>query len=258
LLLEKEVWKEVEGYEGYYEVSNLGHVRSLDRVIPHATQGSQKVKGKVLKQTLRNKYYRVILARDNHKNHQSVHRIVAKAFIPNPENKESVDHINNDKLDNRASNLNWVTVYENSSKARREGFYRVGEEHLQSKITAKEVKEILDIYYIQGFFQSQIASLYNVEQATISKITRGVSGHFDDPELVNLLHLLRIHKQENHNSVITRLKNHEKFTGDLKNDIGLISLFYKDGVTHNEIGKLYSRTGVRVGQLLKEYNNKII
>lgn len=111
----KEIWKDVVGYEGLYQVSNLGRVRSLDRVVNITGRGTRKLKGKLRKITLDSKGYpSVSLSSGNcvDKGHR-VHRLVCEAFIPNPENKLYVDHINTVRTDNRVENLRWVTFDEN-------------------------------------------------------------------------------------------------------------------------------------------------
>lgn len=101
-------WKEIKGYEGLYEVSDIGEVRSLPR---------QGTKGRILKQHERKGYLRVGLTKDHKTTWCSVNRLVAEAFIPNPDNLEQVDHINSNRLDNRAENLQWLTRQDNVIKA---------------------------------------------------------------------------------------------------------------------------------------------
>jgi len=97
-----EVWKEIEGYEGLYEVSSEGRVRSI-------------IKGNYLTFKSLNKYQRVGLCVHSLQKWFLVHRLVAQAFIPNPDNKPEVDHINCDRSDNRVENLRWVTSKENNN-----------------------------------------------------------------------------------------------------------------------------------------------
>lgn len=112
----EEVWKAIEGYEGLYEVSNLGRVRSFDRIIikPHPRNPAYTLryiqKGKVLKQRKHSAgYWTVMLYKDKVADTQTVHRLVAEAFIPNPNNLPEVNHIDENKGNSRMDNLEWVT-----------------------------------------------------------------------------------------------------------------------------------------------------
>lgn len=103
-----EVWKDIKGYEGYYQVSNLGEVRTIGH--KWQRKGIHKIK------LHENNGYGYLMA-DLHKNNKSksvaVHRLVAQAFIPNPENKQQVNHKDGDKYNNNADNLEWVSKAEN-------------------------------------------------------------------------------------------------------------------------------------------------
>lgn len=187
----EEVWKDIQGYEGYYQVSSFGRVRSLNRMVERSDGTFQRVKGRVLKQTIRNKYMRVILAKDNKINHQSVHRLVAKAFVENEDDKEYVHHIDGDKFNNNACNLQWVTPYENSHHAKTEGLYCSGENHVQSKIKNKDIPRILNLYYVEGLYQKDIGEMFNLSQTAISSVVRGKTGHFRNKEFKELLNELR-------------------------------------------------------------------
>lgn len=106
LIYMNEIWKDIEGYEGLYQVSNLGNIKSFcnNKTI-------------ILKQTNICKYghKKVTLCKNGVKKVMTVHRLVAKAFIPNPDNKPEIDHIDTNPSNNRVDNLRWVTSKENTN-----------------------------------------------------------------------------------------------------------------------------------------------
>lgn len=105
-----EEWRPVVGYVGLYEVSSCGRVRRLETVIKHNKGGLRKWNGRMLKLVLRNKwYYFVSLCKDGIRRDLAVHKIVAEAFIPNPNNYQYIDHIDTDRTNNNVSNLRWCT-----------------------------------------------------------------------------------------------------------------------------------------------------
>lgn len=110
--MDKEIWKDIKDYEGMYQVSNLGRVRSLDKIVNGSNQyGAHFIKirrGKLLKLHISNNgYYRVILVSDNKNKNFLIHRLVAKAFIPNPNNLPEINHIDGNKSNNIIDNLEW-------------------------------------------------------------------------------------------------------------------------------------------------------
>lgn len=111
MLLPKRIWKDIPGYEGLYQVSNDGKVRSLDRVTIDKIGRKRPQKGAILKPGIRTGGYKKVgLCKNGVIKHISVHRLVALAFIPNPNNLPCINHINEVRTDNRAENLEWCTV----------------------------------------------------------------------------------------------------------------------------------------------------
>ncbi|UUV46937.1 HNH endonuclease [Bacillus phage vB_BanS-Thrax5] len=112
-----ETWKEIIGYEGLYEVSNLGKVRSVDRLIYRNGNPIMR-KGKELSQHKRqNKYFTVSLSKDGKQKTHTIHRLVAIAFVDNPKNLPVVNHKDTNKENNRFDNLEWATQQENLAHA---------------------------------------------------------------------------------------------------------------------------------------------
>ncbi len=120
--MNEEIWKPVVGWESYYEVSNLGRVRSKDRVVKYSSKEGKDTtyhkKGRII--SLHNHkagYKMVTLCGEGLKKKALVHRMVAEAFLPNPENLPQVNHRDNIKDNNKVDNLEWVTNQENATHA---------------------------------------------------------------------------------------------------------------------------------------------
>lgn len=121
-----EIWKDVVGYEGLYEVSDMGRVRSLRRKAPKILKQWKGIDG----------YFNVGLYNKEKKQKKCfVHQLVAEAFVPNPDNKSTIDHINMKKDDNRACNLRWATMEEQNE-------YKKGKSYEVSEFTKMKVKNM--------------------------------------------------------------------------------------------------------------------
>lgn len=116
-ITEVEIWLPVVGYEGYYEISNTGKVRSLDRIVKCRNVTALK-KGKICNFFVRSsEYLSVSLCKDGKAKQYTLHRLLGIHFIPNPDNKPFINHINGIKTDNRLENLEWSTPKENIQHA---------------------------------------------------------------------------------------------------------------------------------------------
>ena len=173
-----EIWKSVVGYEGFYEVSDMGNVRGLDRVVSRGAV-AMKRKGKMMNFSLHHKGYRkASLSKvENGISKQRaffVHRLVASAFIENPNYKNQVNHIDGNKLNNCVENLEWVTNQENIDHAKRNNLLNKvnGEKHGMSKLSSETVKDIkMRLNLSQS--NKMIAAIYGIDPTTVSDIKRG-------------------------------------------------------------------------------------
>ena len=154
-----EIWRDILGYDGDYEISNLGRIRSFKR---YET-------GRVLKPSTSRGYKSVTLYLPNGAlKCPTVSRLVAQAFIPNPKNKPEVNHKNGIKTDDRVENLEWCTRIENIQHAFQNGLMsnRRGEKQGSSKLTSHQVGRIKLMLEL-GSSVRKIAKLFDVNHTTI-------------------------------------------------------------------------------------------
>lgn len=172
----EEIWKDIRGYEGLYQVSNLGRVKSLERM----TSQNKHLKEKL---TCLNKlshgYNNVGLCKQGKTKAFYVHRLVAEAFIPNPENKPQVNHIDGCKTNNKVDNLEWVTQSENMQHAYRTGLLKtdllpklIGGDNPQAKFTWEEARWIKEHYIPRHkeFGTRALARKFGVSHSRISDL----------------------------------------------------------------------------------------
>lgn len=160
--LDGEEWRPISGYEGLYQVSNLGRVKS----------SHNSKEQKILSPALSSRgYLFVVLHKNGCKKTFRLNRLVAITFIANPENKPEVDHIDGHKLNNHVSNLQWATRSENQNYALALGLRKHGEKHDQSKRTSEQVLYIRENPH--NLAQRKLAEKFGVAKTTIADIQRG-------------------------------------------------------------------------------------
>jgi len=165
-----EIWKDIEGYEGIYQVSNLGRVKSLERIIVCKNNVKKFYSEKFLKPVSDNQGYQIIHLNSKihkSKNHK-IHRLVAFAFIPIINGKIEINHIDGNKKNNEINNIEWCTSSENKKHAFKLGLRNNKGENGSHKIKEKQAIEIK--YQNKGKTLKCIAKKYNVSIALISKI----------------------------------------------------------------------------------------
>lgn len=174
-----EIWVAVENYEGLYEVSNMGRVRSMPRVIKRKSGRLQEYPSVLLKGGYAGKGYRtVILCKDQIQNSHKVSRLVASAFIPNPDGRPEVNHKDGNKKDNSISNLEWSTHQENCLHRSRILKKNAGAESYKALFTREQVIEMRALYAAGGISYSDVARKYGHKIATVYGILVGRSYRF--------------------------------------------------------------------------------
>lgn len=146
-----EIWKDIKDYEGLYQVSNFGRVRSVDHYVNYKNIKKRLIIGKILKLNKDNRgYYVVTLSKNNIRKNYSVHRLVAEAFILNPDNLPTVDHIDRNRLNNNVENLRWADYKLQQDNCDRE---------TQAKALSKPVMQYtLDMIFIKEYPSAAEAS----------------------------------------------------------------------------------------------------
>lgn len=176
--MQEKIWKDVVGYEGYYQVNDCGLIKSLERIVNYKENHSGLRKERILKTNITKAgYVHATICIDKMNKTVKAHRLVAIAFIPNPENKPFVNHINGIKHDNRVNNLEWCTAKENTIHAFKTKLNSgvKGEKSHLSKLKKEDIIKIRLMYKEGLYSQSKLGIKFNVTQSQIYRIVNYVN-----------------------------------------------------------------------------------
>lgn len=165
--MENEVWRDIEGYTGLYQVSSWGRVKSLERMRWCGNGGYYKMQERILKPSKNKKYLRVYLYKEGAYKWYLIHRLVAKAFLPNPSNLPIINHKDENKLNNNVNNLEWCSYSYNNSYNNR-----------AKKVGEKRGKAVVGVHIVTGekvFFSSthEAERQIGIDQTSICKCCNG-------------------------------------------------------------------------------------
>ena len=225
-----ELWKDIGvikgiDFTGYYQVSNKGRVRGMDRAIVCRRGGRYNIKGQIISfAKSRGGYLRVCLIINSRRVFWSVHRLVAVAFIPNPFNKPQVNHIDSDRTNNNVENLNWVTAKENMAHAIEFGNI--------NGVLQKDIPVVIELYK-KGMSTVGIGKMYKVSHKTIGGVLR------------------------NNNVIIRTCSQTALAKFNYKYDSKKIALAYQSGLSSYKTAKKFDVSVRTVRRSLKMNNIKI-
>ena len=157
MLQSNEIWKPVRGYEGLYEVSSLGRVKSLERTLPHKHHGVWHIRERILRPGLTGQpsscYLGVVLHSGGGKQTMAkIHRLVAEAFLPKEPGKDFVNHIDCNRMNNAVDNLEWCTPLENTRHAKEHGRLSEGNKKRCKAVVCNETGEQFDSISAAGIW----------------------------------------------------------------------------------------------------------
>jgi len=175
-----EIWKDIPGYEGMYQISNMGRLKNLERKFWRNHSVTYKYTLYTRKENISKlhswdgDYIRTTLYKNGIKKHIKLHRLVGQLFIPNPKNLPQINHKNGIRYDNKVENLEWCTNSENILHAYRIGLEKAvcGELHHNSVFKNSDIIKIRCMYETGNYSMRELAKKYNVDKDTIKCIVR--------------------------------------------------------------------------------------
>ena len=253
---DKEIWKDIVGYETKYQVSNFGRVRSLDRYPLFKDGRKRLLKGKVLKPVKdhNGRLYVKLSNNENVRKNKSISRMVATAFLGSPEDVLlEVNHIDGNPLNNHIENLEWTTRQENMKHAVDNNLFRTGEDSPHNKVLISDVEDIFKLKFVESKTNKEIATIYNVSRQTIDSIIKGESWQFKkDLDYSRIYSQYKKQFDQNKKNNIANLKELADFDGTLDNVAisKMLTLYYERGATQKVLSSIYGISRSRVGQIV--------
>lgn len=172
-------WKPIKNYENHYLVSDDGQVKSIDRIVEYENNGvirSYLKKGRILKPIKLGNYQGVQLSVNGNKKNTYIHRLVAKHFIPNEHDLETVNHIDGNKNNNHVSNLEWLSQKDNNAHARKTGLSNFdADNNPMAKFNWEKVNSLRKDYASGKYKQSELATRYGISRMQTSRIVRNLA-----------------------------------------------------------------------------------
>ncbi len=229
--METEIWKDIVGFEGKYEVSNMGRVKSVARFRKSKGGCEALIKEKILTPKLNKSGYSVVHLRNNEINkYPLVHRLVAESFIANCENKNTVNHIDANKTNNCVTNLEWSTNTEQMQHAVSNNLLEV---RGAPKFTKAYKKEIFDYYQVNSISIKALSEYFSISERTAGCIVN----HGVKPRTTKRI-----------------LKNGDVVIEDIltKDQVANIKELRQQGMTCEAIGKIHNRSISQIFRIVKD------
>ncbi len=243
----QEKWKDILAWEGLYQISNFGRVKSLEKHVINKSGTYTKRKERILKPSISKGYYHVILHRDKFKKGYTVHRLVAVNFLIEHDKNLHINHKDGNKLNNHIENLEWCTQKENSQHAVKNGLYKplFGEKAPRALIDKNKALLIISLLK-SGFSGMEISE----KTGTSNKIISSINTH------TTWRHLTKDLKNPICDKAVMYKRNARRKSKIKNEDIKNIFHLRKQGKTQQAIADVYGVCQVYISDILKRYKDE--
>lgn len=172
--MDNEVWKDIEGFESFYQVSSAGRIKSLSRkIIRKRSSVEETLPERIMSVKKRTNYYpKVSLSKNGKVRYFKVHKLVALAFLQKDSAKNQVNHVDGDKTNNNVANLEWISPSDNIKHARDSGLIIDKSRKGNKRLNLAQVV-FFKILHSEGFSYEKIGKIFNISRCTISDAVTG-------------------------------------------------------------------------------------